>query len=243
MSTQAQIQANRRNALNSTGPRTPEGKSRSSANALKHGLSARFRVLTSENQDDFDDLLAETTRKFAPTDGYEEVLVLEIAQSHWRLARFIRFEAAMVDDMAFCHCSSDHEGTLRSLMLNDKAGPFHILQRHAAAAERSGQRAVKQLLALRKLDAQAARVAAQQAPAQQNEPNSAPQPEPAAPENSPRLQAVTNPRPPAQAAGNPAPRAGNRPESSSTAPHIGPPAPETPAPRTPVACPAARVVR
>ncbi|MGA3024822.1 MAG: hypothetical protein ABSF98_08650, partial [Bryobacteraceae bacterium] len=79
MSTQSQIQANRRNALNSTGPRTPEGKARSSANSLKHGLSARFRVLTSESQDDFDDLLAELTRTFAPTNVYEHILVMEIA--------------------------------------------------------------------------------------------------------------------------------------------------------------------
>jgi hypothetical protein len=34
----ARIAANKANALNSTGPRTPEGKSRVSANALKHGL-------------------------------------------------------------------------------------------------------------------------------------------------------------------------------------------------------------
>jgi hypothetical protein len=210
MSTQAQIQANRRNALNSTGPRTPEGKSRSSANALKHGLSARFRVLTSENQDDFDDLLAATTRKFAPTDAYEEVLVLEIAQSHWRLIRFLRFEADMVDDMAACHCSSDHEGTLRSLMLNDKAGPFHILQRHAAAAERSGQRAVKQLLALRKLDAQAARLAAQPAPAQQNEPNSA-----TSPSTPVRCESPNGAAPANQGAGQPPRPMANAPEAPS----------------------------
>ena len=160
MATQSQIQANRRNALNSTGPRTPEGKARSSANSFKHGLSARFRVLTSENQDDFDDLLAELTRTFAPTNVYEHILVMEIAQSHWRLARVRRIEADMIDDMAACHSSTDHEGTLRSLLLNDMAGAFLVLQRHAAAAERSGYRAVKQLQTGRKLEAQAARDAA-----------------------------------------------------------------------------------
>ena len=36
-----QIEANRRNALHSTGPTTPEGKQASRLNALKHGLRAK----------------------------------------------------------------------------------------------------------------------------------------------------------------------------------------------------------
>ena len=59
MTTESQILANRRNALASTGPRTPEGKSISSGNATKHGLSAGFRVLTNENQEEFDESIAE----------------------------------------------------------------------------------------------------------------------------------------------------------------------------------------
>ena len=41
---QARIDANRRNAQKSTGPRTEEGKARSRANALKHGLCASVCV-------------------------------------------------------------------------------------------------------------------------------------------------------------------------------------------------------
>ncbi len=40
MTSEKRIAANRRNALRSTGPRTPDGKSRSRLNAVKHGLSA-----------------------------------------------------------------------------------------------------------------------------------------------------------------------------------------------------------
>jgi hypothetical protein len=66
MATRSQIDANRRNAPKSTGPRTPEGKSQSSANALKHGLAAGFRVLQAENQEEFDELFAGTIASSPP---------------------------------------------------------------------------------------------------------------------------------------------------------------------------------
>jgi hypothetical protein len=45
MATERQNEANKRNALLSTGPNTPEGKARSRANALKHGLAADTLVI------------------------------------------------------------------------------------------------------------------------------------------------------------------------------------------------------
>jgi hypothetical protein len=45
MTTERQISANQRNARQSTGPSTPEGKARSRANALKHGMAAETLVI------------------------------------------------------------------------------------------------------------------------------------------------------------------------------------------------------
>jgi len=60
--TTKQIEANRRNAERSTGPTTPEGKARSSQNAVKHGLTARRSVITvgdgEESIEDYERLLS-----------------------------------------------------------------------------------------------------------------------------------------------------------------------------------------
>ena len=49
MSTQKQIDANRRNAQKSTGPRSAAGKSASASNSLKTGLYSRSQVIVGED--------------------------------------------------------------------------------------------------------------------------------------------------------------------------------------------------
>src|SRR3954466_9351715 len=46
----AKLEANRRNALKSTGPRTAEGKETCRRNALKHGLTGKGVVLPVEDE-------------------------------------------------------------------------------------------------------------------------------------------------------------------------------------------------
>jgi hypothetical protein len=50
MKTLARTQANRSNALESTGPRTPAGKAIVARNAIKHGLLSREVVLMMEDR-------------------------------------------------------------------------------------------------------------------------------------------------------------------------------------------------
>ena len=48
-----QIQANRRNALKSTGPRSEEGKQQSRRNAVRHGLTAETVIGALEDADNY----------------------------------------------------------------------------------------------------------------------------------------------------------------------------------------------
>ncbi len=84
-------QANRMNALKSTGPLTPEGKAASSQNNRKHGLAANiFEVLPTESQDDFEAYAAELEADFRPNTLLERTLVTRMAQHYWLAQRAIR---------------------------------------------------------------------------------------------------------------------------------------------------------
>src|SRR6266567_9478057 len=53
MTSLRQLEANRRNALRSTGPRTENGKQQSRRNALKHGLTAETVIEPLENPEEY----------------------------------------------------------------------------------------------------------------------------------------------------------------------------------------------
>ncbi len=53
MTSQKQIEANRRNAQKSSGPKTAQGRSISRMNALKHGLLAEQVIVPGEDFEEF----------------------------------------------------------------------------------------------------------------------------------------------------------------------------------------------
>ncbi len=78
--------ANRANAQSSTGPRTKQGKSNSSNNALRHGILARKVVLdTDEQRAEFQELLQVCKTKLGPKGLLEKFVVEEIATLFWKL--------------------------------------------------------------------------------------------------------------------------------------------------------------
>jgi len=97
MATIKQIQANRRNAQKSTGPRSPEGKEKVRFNALIHGLRAQSTVIRGESQAEFDQHLAHLNAAWSPQDDFEKSLVEQIAINQWKLARIDRNEERIHD--------------------------------------------------------------------------------------------------------------------------------------------------
>ena len=100
MVSERKLAANRRNAKQSTGPKTPEGKAAVRYNALKHGLCAQVAVISSgegaEDADEFRRLLEGLVEDFQPVGVSEHLLVERIAICHWRLGRAVRYETAEI---------------------------------------------------------------------------------------------------------------------------------------------------
>ena len=63
------LEANRRNALRSTGPKTEDGKQRSRANAVRHGLTAETVVGSLEDAEDYKAFEAAITRTMRRNGG------------------------------------------------------------------------------------------------------------------------------------------------------------------------------
>jgi hypothetical protein len=109
MASQAQIEANRRNALRSTGPVSPAGRAKSAQNARRHGMRSEREKLGREESIAFESRHIRWTATYAPETDTEEFLVqanvfvasemersksayLECAQSHVDKAEYAEIE-------------------------------------------------------------------------------------------------------------------------------------------------------
>jgi hypothetical protein len=94
--------AARRNARNSTGPRTPAGKQSSKMNALKHGERAspenHFEVMRALGEDPevFENLKQELLASFGPGDAFWEKQIDDLARLYWRRNRLERAQEAVM---------------------------------------------------------------------------------------------------------------------------------------------------
>ena len=100
MATDRQIEANRRNAQKSTGPRTEEGREAVRGNSIRHGLAPTTIMhapLRHEDPAVFHEMRAEMIQSWQP-DGIKELQLVEMAASAYvRMQRCDSTEAAYMD--------------------------------------------------------------------------------------------------------------------------------------------------
>ncbi len=142
-----QLEANRRNALKSTGPRTPEGKLRASRNAVTHGLTARHAVLSIEDRDEYETLRAALIAEHQPVGVQELLLVTQVAAAFQRIQRIHLAQVALFEQ----HLDEDESATGGATLANSMtrhAAAYDVLRRYEATANSVYFRSLNQLLKL-----------------------------------------------------------------------------------------------
>jgi hypothetical protein len=86
-------QINQANAQHSTGPKSAEGKKKSSLNALSHGLTGQIVVMPTEDLQAYQRHLESFTDEYNPEGATEAHLVQALADTSWRLNRIVALEA------------------------------------------------------------------------------------------------------------------------------------------------------
>jgi hypothetical protein len=78
----------------STGPKTPEGKSRCRLNAYRHGLTGQLCVFAPEEQQAYEKHCKVILEGLAPVGDFERNAAQSIADDYWRLKRARAIEAS-----------------------------------------------------------------------------------------------------------------------------------------------------
>jgi hypothetical protein len=94
--TEKKIAANRRNALQSTGPVSREGRLSARGNALKHGLRAKAIIYPDEDPEEFIALQTAMIDKYQPQGPDEVYLVERMVMCIWQVRRSSRLEVETV---------------------------------------------------------------------------------------------------------------------------------------------------
>ena len=158
--TNRQSESSRSNGALSNGPKTEEGKARSSQNSLKHGLNSdKILVLHTEKQEDYDALRAAYVKRFAPHDEVELELVDEMVGARWRLRRIRAIETETMEmrmedqDEYIRKRGENPTDSRRQAMafksLSDTSQSLNMLSRYETRLQRTYDRALENLKKLR----------------------------------------------------------------------------------------------
>ncbi len=156
MRTEKQSEASRNNGAKSNGPKTREGKARSSGNGNRHNLTGSHIILLStEDPVEFLHHEQEYLNRFQPIDGVERDLVRKLIAASWREKRMDVMEGSLLElemqkqspkiAREFEFIGGETRQTLGLLGTEDVREAWNLLSRYQAAARRSYTSAFKAL--------------------------------------------------------------------------------------------------
>jgi hypothetical protein len=172
-----QQQANRQNAQQSTGPKTPEGKSAVRFNALTYGLRTRETIFPLENAKEYSDLWDELEADWQPQTRTERLYLETMVTSQWLLKRLADSEKRIYQ------CIADLEKRFKTLA---------YVYKQRAQLERSFRTAIADMKQSQKerLPRQPQPPQTEQ-PAKPAQPASTPPPKPAGPPTPPPVYVMS----------------------------------------------------
>ena len=150
-----------------TGPKTPQGRERSSQNAMKHGLTSnRMFVFDNESPEKWQALLEVWTRKLLPADDAEMCIVVDIAHAQWKLRRARTYESGLMDaemeqqaeklEAAYGEVDEGVRQASAFRALADNSRSLDLLHRYETRARRAFERGLATLEKLRSMTPPAA---------------------------------------------------------------------------------------
>ncbi len=119
MSSPAKLAANQRNAQLSTGPTSETGKSRSSLNAVKTGLTGHTVLLPSDDAAAYEAHIAQFLKRYEPFGNDEANLVHSLANTEWRLNRIFPLEMGIyaVGRLEFAELFPNEDAAVRNQLI------------------------------------------------------------------------------------------------------------------------------
>jgi hypothetical protein len=159
MSSQTKIDSARANGAKSHGPKTEEGRKKSSRNAVKHGLYSACVVLSTEPRKQYDEMLDAYLHEFQPEGPVELDLVEEMVAAKWRQRRLWAIEADLFEEeMMEAKAKLDDDEIeytpitplTRAYDNLSQHAALQLLVRHEARLERAYSRALKNLQELQR---------------------------------------------------------------------------------------------
>jgi hypothetical protein len=148
MSSPNRIKINRANAQHSTGPKSHNGKKKSSMNALRHGLTGQVVVMPAEDLQAYQRHVESFVAEYHPKGATEAHLVQGLADTSWRLNRVAALETNLLNLSAVGEGIADALAIAAAIESQSKA--LATLSMHSQRLSRQFERTVTQLRELQK---------------------------------------------------------------------------------------------